>query len=67
MNFWDIALVILLAVILTAAVIYRLRRRKRGCGCGCEDCSRQCFRRKRKYTLRLYNSHRQPAGRDRLS
>ncbi len=46
MNFWDIALVILLAVILTAAVIYRLRRRKRGCGCGCEDCSRQCFRRK---------------------
>ena len=46
MNFWDIALVILLAVILAAAVIYRLRRRKRGCRCGCEDCPRQCFRRK---------------------
>ncbi|MBQ9268244.1 MAG: FeoB-associated Cys-rich membrane protein [Oscillospiraceae bacterium] len=46
MNFWDIALVILLSVILVTAVIYRLRRRKRGRDCGCENCPRQCFRRK---------------------
>ena len=47
MNIWDIALIVLIAVILGFALRRVIRTRKTGgCGCGCEGCTKGCGWRK---------------------
>ena len=43
MNFWDIALLILVAAALIAALVHVLRRRGSCvCGSGCSGCTGEC-------------------------
>ncbi len=41
MNGWDILIIVLLALAVTAAIIFRIKKRRKGEGC-CGDCSSCC-------------------------
>ena len=49
-NIGNIIIALIVAAVISAAVISMIRKRKRGCGCGCEGCAvkNNCHKKHRK-------------------